>query len=123
MPSSLRKALVGCAAVIAFAAWGGALAGCAQEGKTPTCVNSVTDDGVVGTDADGDRSAPDDMCNGFGACIIDGDVRPAAECCVDENGDPFTGNRLTACLYGYGAIDLADGAGGAGGTGGAGGGG
>lgn len=108
MPSSLRKALVGCAAAIALAAWGAALPGCAQEGKTPTCVNNVTENGMESdvVDENGDPVEPDDFCNPFGKCIIGGKVRPAADCCVDEDGEPFTGSRLTNCLYGFGEVDV-----------------
>jgi hypothetical protein len=107
MASSLRKALFGSAAWIALA--GGALTGCAQEGKTPTCTNNVTDDGM--------QSDVEDPCHGFAVCVINGDVRPAEDCCVDAEGQPLTGGRLAACLYGYGAFDLPSGEGGAGGGG------
>ena len=110
MPSSLRKAFVGCAAVIALAAWGGALAGCEQEGTTPTCNGNVT--------ADGMQNDVEDPCNAFGVCIIAGKVRPAAECCVDADGEPLTGGRLSNCLYGFGEVDLGPGNGGGGAGGG-----
>lgn len=113
MPSSLRTALVGCAALIVLAVSGAAV-GCAQEGTTPTCNDNVN--------ANGMQNDVDDPCNAFGKCIIGGEVRPAADCCVDENGDPFTGNKLTFCLYGFGAVDVGDAPGGSGGSGAGGGG-
>jgi hypothetical protein len=111
MPSSLRKAFAGCAAVLALAAWGGPLAGCAVDSKTPTCSNNVT--------ADGMQNDVDDPCNAFGVCIIDGERAPASKCCVDDDGEPFTGSKLTSCLYGFGEYDLSsdDGSGGQGGDG------
>lgn len=115
MPSSLRKALVGIAAGLVLAVVGGSFAGCAQEGTTPTCNDNVTEDGM--------QNDVEDPCNAFGHCIINKQRRPAAECCVDDNGEPFTGSRLTSCLYGFGEYKLGDGAGGTGGAGGAGGGG
>lgn len=108
MPSSLRKALVGCAAAIALAAWGAALPGCAQEGKTPTCVNNVTADGMqtVVFDENDELVRRDDLCNPFGKCLVGGDHRPAAACCVDEDGEPMTGGRLVNCVYGFGGCIL-----------------
>jgi hypothetical protein len=109
MPSSLRNPFLGWAAVIALAGWGGPLAGCAKEGTTPTCNDNVTEEGM--------QSDVEDPCNAFGVCIKGGDVRPAAECCVDADNQPLTGGRLAACLYGFGEFDPPDGAGGTGGGG------
>lgn len=59
MPSSLHRALVGSAALIALA--GATVAGCAQEGTTPTCNNNVTDDGML--------NSVDNPCHPFGVCF------------------------------------------------------
>src|SRR5689334_18637818 len=100
MPSSLRKAFVGCAAVIASAMGAGLFAGCAQEGKTPTCVDNVTAQGMqtVVLDENGDFVDPSRFCNPFGICIKGGNRRRAADCCVDADGTAFTGGKLAQCV-------------------------
>lgn len=119
MPSSLRKAFARRGAIWVLAAWGAALLGCSQEGTTPTCDDNVTKDGIL-------INATDKPCQAFGQCIINGERRPADDCCVDDDGELLGGYALELCRYGFGEIDLdstgGSGGGGAGGSGGSGGG-
>lgn len=86
-------------------------AGCGAEGYTPTCNDNVNENGI-GLDAEG--------CERYGQCVMDdkgnvcaksdpcpgAKVHKAADCCVDADGEPLTGNPLKACLYGYGEYDV-----------------
>jgi hypothetical protein len=63
--------------------------GCAEEGVTPKCQQDVDENGHIDN--------VDNGCNPFGLCVINGQARPAAECC---KGLPEC--ELKICLYGYG---------------------
>ncbi len=73
-----------------------------EEGTTPECKQDIDEDG---------HNDVDNGCNPFAACIANGKVSPATECCKD-----VTGYELEACLYGYGAGPEPGGAGGGGGN-------
>lgn len=137
-------------AALALGALLAALAGCSQEGTTPTCEDNVTKDGVL-------VNKVDNPCTPFAQCLVGDNVAPALQCCCPalsyvntetnelvefavENGQcvnkdtdeviPTDRYDLVQCRYGYGEIDLdssggagaAGGSGGNGGSGGAGGG-
>lgn len=90
-----------------------ALSACTgDEGVTAKCVQDVN--------ANGNQHL-ENGCNKFARCEINGEVRPAEDCCADLPEGP----DRDACLYGYGAFDFPNenGTGGAGGAGGSGGGG
>ncbi|MEZ4298785.1 MAG: hypothetical protein R3B70_27790 [Polyangiaceae bacterium] len=95
MAPSRKQALFGCAALLALVAMASALPACAEQGTTPTCEDNITEDGM--------QADVDDACNPFGVCKKD----PAnpEKCCVDDNGDPLTGARFDACMYGFGAYE------------------
>jgi len=100
----------------------------AGDGTTPTCKPDL--------DANGNKHLPDGcdpfaVCRGLGNELnSDAPILKAEECCKDSEGNPFQGQLLKLCLYGYGeTVDLStsastsSGAGGGGaGGGGAGGG-
>ncbi|MBK8257579.1 MAG: hypothetical protein IPK82_33535 [Polyangiaceae bacterium] len=90
---SLRAALwlVGAFAAVMFSL------GCSEQGATPTCEDNVTEDGM--------QNDVENPCNAFGVCVVNGERADAVECCVDENGDPFTGGRLDACLFAFGEYE------------------
>jgi hypothetical protein len=67
------------------------------DGVTPDCQFNVGGNGVVGMP---------NGCEGFAPCVVNGKVRPATECCIDDStdaGTPLVGDALAICLYGYGA--------------------
>jgi uncharacterized membrane protein YgcG len=63
------------------------------DGVTPDCQFNVGGNGIV---------PAMNGCEGFAPCVVDGGVRPAKECCVDDKGAPLTGDALNVCLAGYG---------------------
>ena len=97
----------------------------AGDGTSPTCKPDL--------DANGNMNLPDG-CDPFAACRgkgndlnSDAPILPAKECCTDADGNPFQGDLLDICLYGYGEKELSSsasttGGGGSDGAGGAGGG-
>jgi uncharacterized membrane protein YgcG len=87
-----------------------ALSACStEEGVTPRCVQDVN--------ANGNQHL-ETGCNQFARCEINGEVRPAEECCAEYKEQLFD-----LCMYGYGEFDLENnnGSGGMGGMGGSGG--
>jgi hypothetical protein len=92
--SSRRPSLLTLLSGALLAALLAAPSGCAEEGVTPTpeiCVQDVDENGHI---KDVDKG-----CNPFGLCVINGQARPAAECCADFP----EGYEREACMYGYGA--------------------
>jgi hypothetical protein len=83
-----------------------------EEGVTPKCVQDVN--------ANGNQHL-ENGCNQFARCEINGQPRPAEDCC--EAFDPES-IEFDTCMYGYGAFDFPQensGSGGSGGSGGMGG--
>ena len=70
----------------------------AGDGASPTCKPDV--------DKDGNKRLPDG-CNQFAVCRADpldenSPQLPAEKCCKDANDQPFQGQLLKLCMYGYG---------------------
>jgi hypothetical protein len=71
-----------------------------EDGTTSSCVADVDQSG----NRSGGSSAIEDGCNPFPACVVDGKAVDARQCCVDADGNAFTGRQLDECLYGFGAL-------------------
>jgi len=81
---------------------GAALAACAALGAC-SGTNGVTPDCKVNVDENGIHADPDG-CEQFAPCLDgNGKQQDASKCCLDDKGDPLTGDSLAVCLFGYGA--------------------
>jgi hypothetical protein len=74
----------------------------AGEGTSPTCEHDLDENG---------NQNKENGCNPFAVCRAnpldpESEILPAAECCKDSEGNPFTGVALEQCLYGFGEGEL-----------------